>query len=76
MQAKIGAKNAENREGDVAEELVRQANGDLHQGNEQPRFAHQPRDDQENAHLLKQQQHQIKFVHDCKPHCLKTRNIH
>ncbi len=30
MQAEIGAKNAEDREGDVAEQLVRQANRDLH----------------------------------------------
>ncbi|CDL29439.1 hypothetical protein [Escherichia coli ISC7] len=30
-----------------------------------------------NAHLLKQQQHQIKIVHTRKPHFpLKTRNIH
>ena len=68
MQTEIGPHNAENGEGDVAQQLVRQANGDLHQGDKQSGFAHQPRDDQKYAHLLKQQQHQIKLVHTRKPH--------
>ncbi len=55
---------------------MRQTYGDLHQRDKQTRFAHQPGDDQEHAHLLKQQQHQIKLVHTHKPHTLKTRNIH
>ncbi len=76
MQAEIGAKNAKDREGDVAEQLVRQANRDLHQGDKQARFTHQPGDDQKHTHLLKQQQHQIKFVHAHKPHTVKPRNIH
>lgn len=68
MQTKIGPHNAENGEGDVAQQLMRQADGDLHQRNEQPRLAHQPRDDQKHAHLLKQQQHQIELVHTRRPH--------
>lgn len=63
MQAEPGAENTENREYDVAEEFMRQAHGDLHQGDKEARFAHQPGNDQEHAHLLKQQQHQIEFVH-------------
>ena len=46
---------------------MRQTYGDLHQRDKKTRFAHQPGDDQENAHLLKQQQHQIKLVHTQTP---------
>ncbi len=76
MQAKPGAENTEDREDDVAEKFMRQAHGDLHQGYEQARFAHQPGYYQKDAHLLEQQQHQIEFVHTLKPHYLKARNIH
>ena len=67
MQTKVGAEDTKNGEGDVAQQLVRQTHSDLHQGNKQPRLAHQPGDDQKNAHLLKQQQHQIKLVHTPTP---------
>ena len=67
MQAEIAAENSEKGEGDVAQQLVRQTHSDLHQGDKQPRFAHQPGDNQEDAHLLKQQQHQIKLVHTESP---------
>jgi hypothetical protein len=50
MKTKIGPHNAENGEGDVAEQLVRQTYGDLHQRDKQARFAHQPGDDQ-NTHI-------------------------
>ena len=63
MEAKIGPHNAENREGNVAEQLMRQTYGNLHQRDKQARFAHQPGNDKKHAHLLKQQQHQIKLVH-------------
>ncbi|SAJ30550.1 Uncharacterised protein [Enterobacter cloacae] len=76
METKPGPHNAEYGKYDVAEEFVRQTDGDLHQRDKQARFAHQPGDDKEHAHLLKQQQHQIKLVHTHKPHILKTRNIH
>lgn len=76
MEAKVGPHNAENGEGYIAEEFVRQTDGHLHQRDEQTRFTHQPGDDKKHAHLLKQQQHQIKLVHTQEPHLLKTRNIH
>ena len=63
MKTKISPHYAKNREGDVAEQLMRQTYGDLHQRDKKTRFAHQPGDDQKHAHLLKQQQHQIKLVH-------------
>ena len=70
MQTEIGPHNAKNREGDIAQQFMRQTHGDLHQGNEQPRFTHQPGDDQKHAHLLEQQQYQIELVHTRKPHNL------
>ena len=63
METKVGPHNAENGEGHIAKQLVRQTDGDLHQRNEQARFTHQPGDDKKHTHLLKQQQHQIKLVH-------------
>ena len=74
---KSGAQNAEDGKGNVAKQLVREPNRDLHQRDKQTRFAHEPRDNEKHTHLLKQQQHQIKLVHTCQPHItLKARNIH
>ena len=68
MQPEIGALNAENGKGNVAKQFVRQPDSHLHQRNKQTRFAHEPRDNEKHAHLLKQQQHQIKLVHTRQPH--------
>ncbi|MNC71453.1 hypothetical protein D3C75_1223770 [compost metagenome] len=52
MQAKVGAHNAEHRENDVAQQLVRQTDGHLHQRNKQRRLAQQIGNDEIHAHLL------------------------
>lgn len=54
MQAEIGAEDAEHREGQVADQFMRQADGDLRQRNKQRSFAQQIGNDQIDACLLQQ----------------------